>query len=32
MKEQVQQAKNNPSEEVGVRTKTLNQWCDSATV
>ena len=32
IKEQVQQAKNNPSEEVGVRTKTLNQWCDSATV
>ncbi len=32
IREQVQQAKNNPSEEVGVRTKTLNQWCDSATV
>lgn len=32
IREQVQQAKNNPSDEVGVRTKTLNQWCDSATV
>jgi phage terminase large subunit-like protein len=30
IKEQVQSAINNPSEEVGVRTKTLNQWCDSA--
>lgn len=29
---EVQQASNNPSDEVGVRTKTLNQWCDSATV
>jgi phage terminase large subunit-like protein len=28
--EQVKQAKNNPSDEVGVRTKTLNQWCSSA--
>ena len=32
IKEQVQSAKNNPSEEVGVRTKTLNQWCDSEAV
>lgn len=32
IKGQVQQAINNPSDEVGVRTKTLNQWCDSATV
>lgn len=32
IKEQVQQAKNNPSDEVGVKTKTLNIWCDSATV
>lgn len=30
--EQVQSAKNNPSEEVGVKTKTLNMWCDSADV
>lgn len=28
--EQVQSAKNNPSEEVGVKTKTLNMWCDSS--
>lgn len=32
IKEQVQQAKNNPSDEVGVKTKTLNMWCDSSTV
>lgn len=32
IKEQVQSARNNPSEEVGVRTKTLNQWCDSSAV
>lgn len=32
IREQVQQAKNNPSDEVGVKTKTLNIWCDSATV
>ena len=32
IREQVRQAKNNPSEEVGVKTKTLNIWCDSATV
>ena len=30
--EQVEQARNNPSEEVGVRTKNLNQWCDSAMI
>jgi phage terminase large subunit-like protein len=30
--EQVKQAKNNPSDEVGVRTKNLNQWCGSAKV
>lgn len=30
--EQVQSAKNNPSETVGVLTKTLNQWCDSSEV
>ena len=29
---QVNQAKNNPSEEVGVKTKTLNVWCDASTV
>lgn len=32
IREQVKQAKNNPSDEVGVKTKTLNIWCDSATV
>ena len=32
LREQVKQAKNNPSEEVGVKTKNLNIWCDSATV
>ncbi|MDR1335243.1 MAG: terminase large subunit [Tannerella sp.] len=30
--EQVLQAGNNPSDEVGVRTKNLNQWCNSARV
>ena len=30
LKEQVQQAINNPSDEVGVKTKNLNIWCDSA--
>jgi phage terminase large subunit-like protein len=30
--EQVKQAKNNPSDEVGVRTKNLNQWCSSAKI
>lgn len=29
---EVQNAKNLPSAEVGVRTKTINQWCDSAQV
>ena len=32
IREQVRQAKNNPSEEVAVKTETLNMWCDSATV
>lgn len=32
LKEQVNQAKNNPSEEVGVKTKNLNIWCDSSEV
>lgn len=32
IKEQVQSAINNPSEEVGVKTKTLNLWCDSSAV
>lgn len=32
IKEQVQSAINNPSEEVGVKTKTLNLWCDSSEV
>lgn len=32
LREQVTSAKNNPSEEVGVRTKNLNQWCDSVDV
>ena len=30
--QQVQQAKNSPADEVGVKTKNLNMWCDSATV
>ena len=29
--EQVQQAINSPNDEVGVKTKNLNVWCDSAT-
>jgi len=29
---QVQQAINSPNDEVGVKTKNLNVWCDSATV
>lgn len=29
---EVQKAINSPSEEVGVRTKTINQWCDSKDV
>jgi phage terminase large subunit-like protein len=32
MREQIQAAKNNPSEEVGVKTKNLNVWCDSSEV
>lgn len=32
IREQVVSAKNNPSEEVGVKTKTLNIWCDAASV
>jgi len=31
LKTQVQQAINNPSDEVGVKTKNINLWCDSAT-
>lgn len=29
LREQVTKAQNNPSEEVGVRTKSFNEWCDS---
>lgn len=32
IKGQVQQAINNPTDEVGVKTKTLNLWCDSSNV
>jgi phage terminase large subunit-like protein len=32
IKGQVQQAINNPSDETGVKTKTLNLWCDTANV
>ncbi len=32
VRNQVQKAINSPSEEVGVRTKTINQWCDSKDV
>lgn len=32
IEKQVRSAINNPSEEVGVRTKTLNEWCDSIEV
>lgn len=32
LKEQVNQAKNNPAEEVGVKTKNLNIWVDSSEV
>lgn len=32
LREQVQKAVNSPSEEVGIRTKNINQWCDSETV
>lgn len=30
IKQQVLEAKNNPSDEIGVKTKNLNIWCDSA--
>ncbi|WP_321331900.1 terminase TerL endonuclease subunit [uncultured Bacteroides sp.] len=32
IREQVQKAVNSPSEEVGIKTKTINLWCDSGTV
>lgn len=32
LKEQIDSACNNPTEEVNVRTKNLNQWCDAAEV
>lgn len=32
IQKQVQQAINSPSDEVGVKTKNLNIWCDTATV
>lgn len=32
VRNQVQKAINSPSEEVGVRTKTINQWCDSENI
>jgi phage terminase large subunit-like protein len=32
IKKQVVQAKNNPSDEVGIKTKNLNVWCDTVTV
>ena len=32
IREQVNKAKNNPSDEVGVKTKTLNIWCSSSSV
>lgn len=32
IREQIQKAINNPSEEVGVKTKTLNLWCDAEMV
>ena len=32
IKKQVIQAKNNPSDEVGIKTKNLNIWCDSVQV
>ena len=32
LRSQVQQAKQNPSDEVGVKTKNLNMWCDSSNV
>jgi len=30
MRSETQRAKNNPTDEVGVKTKTFNVWCDSA--
>jgi phage terminase large subunit-like protein len=32
IRKQVIQAKNNPSDEVGIKTKNLNVWCDTVTV
>lgn len=32
LKEQVQKAMNSPSDEVGVKTKNINMWCDAETV
>lgn len=32
LRDQVKKAVNSPSEEVGVRTKNINEWCDSAEV
>lgn len=32
LKEQVQKAVNSPSEEVGIKTKNINLWCDAETV
>lgn len=32
LRDQIQQAMNNPSMEVGIRTKNLNQWCQSSSV
>lgn len=32
IREQVQKAMNSPSEEVGIKTKNLNLWCDAETV
>lgn len=32
IRDQVKKAVNSPSEEVGVRTKNINEWCDSAEV
>lgn len=32
IKEQITKAVNSPSDEVGIKTKTLNLWCDASTV
>lgn len=32
IREQVQKAVNSPSEEVGIKTKNINMWCDAETV